>query len=565
MTVAANESAPITTSLVGQELIDTPLLNKGTAFSEDERRELGLLGLLAPHVDTLDEQVARGYEAFCAEPSNLDKHIYLRQLQDENETLFYRLLLDHIEEMMPIVYTPVVGEACQKFSHIYRRPRGVFISYPDRNAMDEILANVDRPVDVIVVTDGERILGLGDQGAGGMGIPIGKLSLYTLCGGIEPSRTLPMLLDLGTNNQERLDDPRYLGWRHERIKGAEYDAFVERFVEAVLRRFPNVLLQWEDFASVDAAPILARYRDRLCTFNDDIQGTAAVTTGTILAAVAAAGGELARQRFVMLGAGSAGVGISLQMMQAMVSEGISQDDARRNLYVLDADGLLVDSRSNLSDVHRQVAHPAAHLADWDCQPASPISFADVVRNAKPTILVGATGQSGAFTEPIIREMARHVERPIIFPLSNPTSRVEATPEDLLHWTDGKALVATGSPFAPVKYKGATHVIAQCNNSYVFPAMGLGILASGARRVSDAMFMAAAMTLRDVSPAIDDPHASLLPALTDIRNVGRRMAMAVARQAQQDGVAEKMTDDQLNARIDQTMWTPAYRKTVRASS
>jgi malate dehydrogenase (oxaloacetate-decarboxylating) len=541
----------------GTDCIEDPLLNKGTAFSEQERRALGLLGLLPPHVDTLAEQAARAYEAFDDEPTDLDKHIFLRQLQDENETLFYRLLLEHVEEMMPIVYTPVVGLACQRFSHIYRRPRGIFISYPERDSMDAILENVKRSIDVIVVTDGERILGLGDQGAGGMGIPIGKLSLYTLCGGIHPARTLPIVLDLGTNNQERLDDPRYIGWRNERIKGAEYDAFVEQFVDAVMRRFPKVLLQWEDFASVDAEPILARYRDRLCTFNDDIQGTAAVTTGTLLAAVAAAGGKLTEQKFVMLGAGSAGVGISGQLMQAMIQEGVSATDAQSRFFLIDRDGLLHTGRTDLDQVHQQLAQPVENLKDWDCDPSSAIGLADVVRNAQPNVLVGATGQSGAFTEEVIREMAQHAKRPVIFPLSNPTSRAEATPADLLQWTDGRAVIATGSPFAPVDYHGVTHTIAQCNNSYIFPAMGLGILASGAERVTDSMFMAAAIALSEKSPALADPTASLLPPLSTIREVSRHIALAVAAAAQEAGAAPATSSDELATRVEETMWTPEY--------
>lgn len=542
---------------MGIQRIEDPLLNKGTAFTEAERRQFGLLGLLPPHVETLDEQVARAYEAFGTKTSDIERHIFLRVLQDENETLFYRLLLDHVEEMMPIVYTPVVGLACQQFSHIYDRPRGIFIAYPNRDAMDEILANVKRDIDVIVVTDGERILGLGDQGAGGMGIPIGKLSLYSLCGGIHPAKTLPIVLDLGTNNQERINDPRYIGWRHERIKGQEYDDFVEVFVQAVMKRFPNVLLQWEDFASVDAQRLLARYRDRLCTFNDDIQGTAAVTTGTILAAIAATGGKLTDQRFVMLGAGSAGVGISEQLIRTMVRDGMSEADARQRFHLIDRDGLLHDGRKDLDEVHRPLAQHYADLKSWDCDLTKPIPFADVVRNAKPTVLVGATGQGGAFTEPIIREMAKHAPRPVIFPLSNPTARAEATPKDLLDWTDGKAIVATGSPFAPVDYKGATHTIAQCNNSYIFPAMGLGILASKAKRVSDGMFMAAAVALKEKSPALADPTASLLPPLHNIREVTRHIALAVAQEAQEEGWADKTSPAELEKRIGDTMWTPSY--------
>jgi malate dehydrogenase (oxaloacetate-decarboxylating) len=548
---------PLAVQLSGGALIDAPLLNKGTAFTQSERVDFGLLGLLPPHIESLAEQVARAYDAFCAESSDLDKHIFLRQLQDENETLFYRLLLEHTAEMMPIIYTPVVGEACQQFSEIYRRPRGVFIAYPERDSLDQILENVKRDIDVIVVTDGQRILGLGDQGAGGMGIPIGKLSLYSLCGGIHPARTLPIVLDVGTNNQDRLADPRYIGWRHERIEGDAYFDFIEQFVAAVMRRFPHVLLQWEDFASVNAEPILERYRDRLCTFNDDIQGTAAVTTGTILAAVAAAGGSLEDQRFVMLGAGSAGVGISEQLIRTMIRDGISEADARGRFYVLDRGGLIHKGRSDLDEVHRPIAQDVAQLRDWDCDVASPVTFADVVRNVRPTVLVGATGQPGVFTQDIVREMAKHAERPIIFPLSNPTSRAEATPADLLQWTDGRAIVATGSPFDPVQYNNVTHTIAQCNNSYIFPAMGTAILATNTRRVTDEMFMAAAIALKECSPATKDPHAPLLPSLADIRQVSRHIALAVAREAQQQGVAQSTSPEQLEQLIDDTMWMPQY--------
>ncbi|MCO6044289.1 NAD-dependent malic enzyme [Aeoliella sp. ICT_H6.2] len=537
--------------------IEDPVLNKGTAFSDEERKQYLLTGLLPPHVESLVEQVDRVYEAFSDEPTDLHKHVFLRSVQDENETVFYRLLLDHVEEMMPLVYTPVVGQACEKFSHIYRRARGVFVAYPNRDSMDDVFAHIQRDIDVIVVTDGERILGLGDQGAGGMGIPIGKLSLYSLCGGVHPARTLPVLLDLGTNNTERIEDPRYIGWRNERIKGEEYDEFIELFVEAVKKRFPNVLLQWEDFASVDAERILERYRDQLCTFNDDIQGTAAVTSGTVWAAVEASGGKLADQRFVMLGAGSAGVGITEQLVRAIVATGLSEADARKKFYVIDRDGLLHQGRSDLDDVHRPLAQQTADLTGWGCDLSKPITLEDVVRNAKPTVLIGVTGQAGAFTEEVVREMARHAERPVIFPLSNPTSRAEATPADLLAWTDGRAIIATGSPFDPVEHAGKTHIIAQCNNSYIFPAMGLGILASGAKRVTDNMFMVAAKALKECSPALSDPTTSLLPPLHTIRETARHIAMAVAKQAQLDGVAPECSDEELEVRCTQTMWTPAY--------
>ena len=545
-------------SLTGQALLDMPLLNKGTAFSEDERHELGLMGLLPPHVETIQEQVERCYESFQLEPTNLEKHIYLRGLQDTNETLFYRLVLDYIAEMLPIIYTPVVGEACQQFSEIYRRPRGLFISYPEREQMDEILSNCALDdVEVIVVTDGERILGLGDQGAGGMGIPVGKLSLYTAIGGIDPTTTLPITLDVGTNNHDRLEDPNYIGWRNERITGDDYDKFIETFVTAIQKAFPNVLLQFEDFASRHASPILAKYRDRLCTFNDDIQGTAAVTTGTILAAAAATGKKLDDHRIVMLGAGSAGIGISNQLVATMVATGMDEEEARSRFFVIDSHGLIHDGRTGLAPYKIPFQQKLTDLAGWDRAAGDEISFEDTVKNAKPTILVGVTGQPGVFTEQVVKEMAAHCDRPIIFPLSNPTSRCEADPQDLITWTEGKAIMATGSPFAPVVYEGQEYPIAQCNNSYIFPAMGLGVLAVGANRVTDEMFMAAAIALKEFSPAVKNPQGELLPPLSDLRKLARHIAIAVATKAQEQGIAEKTSEQEIEQRVDAKMWHPIY--------
>ncbi len=405
-------------------------------------------------------------------------------LQDINETLFYRVLLDHLAEMMPIIYTPTVGLACERFSHILRRPRGLFISYAERDQIGAILENAASPrVEVIVVTDRERILGLGDQGAGGMGIPIGKLSLYTACGGIHPATTLPILLDVGTNNAERLRDPLYIGWRHERVGGQDYDDFVEAFVQAVKQKFPRVLLQWEDFAQAHAGPLLERYRDQLCTFNDDIQGTAAVTTGTLLAAVALAGGSLSEPRVAILGAGSAGCGIAEQLVAAMIREGLTEAEGRARFFLIDRPGLLHDGLPGLQTFQRRLAQTKDRVARWRSAEGQPITMLDVVKNGRPTILIGTSGQPGTFTEEIVRAMSEYVERPIIFPLSNPTSRAEATPADLIAWTAGRALIATGSPFEDVTYDGRRFPIAQCNNSYVFPGLGLGILASGAQRVA----------------------------------------------------------------------------------
>ena len=469
------------------DLLDTPLLNKGTAFSEEERDKFGLHGLLPPHIEELNEQVLRAYEAYQRENNDLDRHIYLRALQDTNEVLFYRLLLDHIEEMMPIVYTPVVGQACQQFSHIYRRPRGLFISYPLRDSIPALLQNrPNRQVDVIVVTDGERILGLGDQGVGGLGIPIGKLSLYSLIGGIHPERTLPIILDVGTNNAERLNDPEYLGWRHERIVGQKYFDFVDRFVQAVKQELPQTCLQWEDFATPHARPILERYRDQLLTFNDDIQGTAAVAVGAILGAVKVTGKSLKDQQIAMFGAGSAGIGVADGLRAAMKSEGLSEEEARSRFWFVDRDGLLHSGRKDLSPEQSNYAQPEERVSGWTRTFNGHVGLADVIGNIEATILIGLSTAGGAFKEAIVREMARKVERPIIFPLSNPTTKSEATADDLIRWTEGRALVATGSPFAPVNYRGRTIPIAQCNNVYIFPAIGLGVVASGARRVSDAI-------------------------------------------------------------------------------
>ena len=541
----------------GTDLLDRPGLNKGTAFTEDERNALDLQGLLPPDVESLDEQVARAYEAYQRKKDDLDRHIYLRALQDTNEVLFYRLLLEHIEEMTPMVYTPVVALGCQQFSHIYRRPRGLFISYPQRDSIRTMLRNrPNRGIDVIVVTDGERILGIGDQGAGGLGIPIGKLSLYTLIGGIRPERTLPIVLDVGTNNVDRLKDPEYLGWRHERVTGDAYFAFVDQFVQAVKQELPDTCLQWEDFATPHARPLLERYRDQLLTFNDDIQGTAAVALGAILGAVKVAGTPLKEQRVVMLGAGSAGIGVADLLRAAMQDAGLSDEDARRRFCFVDKDGLLHSGRTDLTAEQRVYAQPRERVSDW-VSGGNRIELADVVRKAEPDILIGLSTAYGAFTEAIVREMARKVERPIIFPLSNPTSKSEATAEDLIRWTDGRALVATGSPFAPVSHGGREIPIAQCNNIYIFPAVGLGVVASRARRVTDAMILAAARALGEESPALTEPSAALLPTLPQLRDVAAHIATAVGRQAQRDGVAPKTSDAELRKRVAATQWTPAY--------
>ncbi len=543
---------------VGHTLLDHPLLNEGSAFSESDRQRLGLLGLLPYHCSTIDEQLVRVYGNYQRKSNDLERYIFLTALQDRNETLFYRLLQKHITEMMPIIYTPTVGEGCRRYSHVFRRPRGLYVSYPYRNQIPTLLDNAPNlAVDVIVVTDGERILGLGDLGVGGMGIPVGKLSLYTLCAGIHPATTMPIMLDVGTDNRELLDDPLYLGWRHERIRGQEYDDFIDAFVQAVTQKFPNVLLQWEDFSKHNAPRILERYRDRLCTFNDDIQGTGAVTVAGLMAAAKVTKTKLSEHRIVILGAGSSANGIADQIVAAMQVEGTSRVDAAKSIWLIDSKGLVHDSRPIDEPFKKKYAQPCEMTANWKLDDASAISFADVVHNVRPTILIGTSAQAGAFTEAIVREMAKHVERPIIFPLSNPTSRSEATPVDLFKWTDDRALVATGSPFAPVETSRGAVRIGQCNNSFIFPGVGLGVIASGARRVTDAMFVAAARVLSNFAPATHDENAALYPNLEDVRDISQSVALAVAVEAHHSDLARIADLDQLAQNIESRMWRVGY--------
>lgn len=555
---------PLYIPYAGPILLEFPLLNKGSAFTEEERSHFNLHGLLPEAVETIEEQVERAYRQYQDFKNDNDKHIYLRNIQDTNETLFYRLLDSHLSEMMPIIYTPTVGEACEHFSDIYRRARGLFISYPNRDRIDDMLQNATKQnVKVIVVTDGERILGLGDQGIGGMGIPIGKLSLYTACGGISPAYTLPVVLDVGTNNPQRLNDPLYMGWRHPRISGEEYHAFVEEFIQAVKRRLPNVLLQFEDFAQKNAMPLLNRYRDEICSFNDDIQGTAAVTVGTLIAASRAAGSQLSYQKIVFLGAGSAGCGIAEQIIAQTQREGLSEELARSRVFMVDRFGLLTDGMPNLLPFQTKLVQKRENLKNWDTD-NEVLSLLDVVRNVKPDILIGVSGQTGLFTEEIIREMHKHCPRPIVMPLSNPTSRVEATPQDIIAWTEGNALVATGSPFDPVVWKDKIYPIAQCNNSYIFPGIGLGVIASGASRITDEMLMSASETLAKHSPLVTNGEGLVLPELKDIHTVSRAIAFAVGKMAQQQGVAVKTSADALQQAIDDNFWMPEYRNYRRTS-
>jgi malate dehydrogenase (oxaloacetate-decarboxylating) len=564
-----DRSRVIETALSGYELLNDPLLNKGTAFSEPERDVFELHGLLPPYVTSLDLQVERRLDAFRGLSSDLQKYVFLRGLQDTNETLFYALLARHIEELMPIVYTPTVGLGCQYFSHIFRKPRGLFLSYPLKERVRDILSNPRfDAVDAIVVSDGERILGLGDQGAGGMGIPIGKLALYTACAGLHPSTTLPILLDVGTDNRELLADPLYIGWRHERIRGADYDAFVAAFVEAVRARWPHVLLHWEDFALRNANRLLAQYRDRLCSFNDDIQGTAAIAVGAILSAINVTGLPLTEQRVAVLGAGSAGTGICALLMRAMVEDGLAEREARKRFYLVDRDGLLLEGMPGLQPFQIAFARRREDVAAWEVESAGHIDLADVATNASPTLLIGTSGQAHAFSENVVRAMAAKVQRPIIFPLSNPTERSEATPAELLAWTEGRAVIGTGSPFPPATRDGRAFRVDQTNNAYVYPGIGLGAIAVSARAVSDGMFLAAARAIAGLSPAKRDPRSNLLPPLAELRQVSLQVATAVAKHAVSENLAEPVSEDNLVANIRAKMWEPVYapyRRLPKSSS
>jgi malate dehydrogenase (oxaloacetate-decarboxylating) len=544
-------------SLSGFDLINSPRRNKGTAFSDHERDIFDLHGLLPPHVGSLDEQVERRLAALRSQPDSFGKYSFLRDLQDTNETLLYALLVRYVEEMLPLVYTPTVGEGCQRFSEIWRKPRGLFLSYPNKDRIERILSH-RRYDDVkcIVVSDGERILGLGDQGAGGMGIPIGKMALYTALGGIHPEHCLPIFLDVGTDNEERLKNPLYIGWDHHRVRGQEYDDFVDVFVQAVKKRWPHVLLQWEDFAGSNAARLLARYRDQLCTFNDDIQGTAAVATATLLSAINVTGIPAEEQKIVVVGFGTAGIGITNLMAQFMQERGLSQEEAHKRFYAIDRYGLITEDSKDLRLEQKPYARKQEEVQAWRSA-SGEISLLDVIAHAKPSVLIGVSGQPGAFTEAAVREMAKHVARPIIFPLSNPTSRSEAVPQDLLNWTDGRALIGTGSPFEPVTVGGKKIHIDQTNNSYVFPGLALGIIASKAKRVTDGMIMAAAKELARLAPTQKDKQASLLPSLSDSRELSRTIALAVGKQAIRDGQAQVGGEGELEDEVHANIWEPVY--------
>ncbi|QTE28214.1 NAD-dependent malic enzyme [Pengzhenrongella sicca] len=548
-------SPPATAST--ERLLHDPLLARGTAFTPAERTALGLHGLIPPAVEDLQQQVDRAYVSFRAQNTDIRRHINVRALQDSNEVVFYELIRQHVGELLPIVYTPTVGEACERFSAIYRRPRGLFVSYLQRGHLREVLRNRPRrDVDVVVVTDGQRILGLGDQGIGGLGIPIGKLSLYTALGGIDPARTLPIVLDVGTDNADRLADPAYLGWRHHRVGGADYDAFVDEFVEAVRAELPDVLLQWEDFATEHALPLLERYRERLLTFNDDIQGTAAVVVAALTAACVATSSAVRDQRIVMVGAGSAGVGVCEQIVRTMIAQGDTDAQARARIQVVDAVGLLTDDRTDLSPAQRRLAQPAAAVRAWWPADGAPDLLA-VVQHARPTALLGLSTAAGAFTEAVVRAMAGAARRPIIMPLSNPTSHSEADPQDLADWTGGAALVATGSPFPPMRTARGEVAVAQCNNIYVFPAIGLAAVAIGARRITDPMLTAAADAIARNATIHTDPRGAVLPALDRLADVAIDVAIAVATAAIADGSADPRSPEDIERLVRAARWLPGY--------
>jgi malate dehydrogenase (oxaloacetate-decarboxylating) len=537
-------------------------LNKGTAFSAEERKGLGLTGLLPPDISTLGTQVKRAYIQYEHLPDALSKNIYLTALHDRNEVLFYKLFSEHLREMIPIVNDLTVGRAMEQYHHECRPPRGVYLSIDHADAIEEAFANLgvgSGDIDLILATDAEQILGIGDWGVGGIEVSIGKLAIYTAAGGVDPTRVIPVMLDVGTNRENLLDDPTYIGNRHTRVRGERYDAFIEAYVNVVTKLFPNALLQWEDFAPGNGRRILEKYRDRICTFNDDMQGTGAITLAAAISAVRVCGTPLRNQRVVILGAGTAGVGVADQIRDAMARQGPSKDDAARRFWLVDRQGLLTTGMAGqLRDYQLAYARPTTESKGWK-HDGNGISLAEVVRRVKPTMLIGASTTSGSFTEAIIKEMAAHTERPIIFALSNPPARAEANPADLIAWTEGRALIATGSSFAPVTYKGLTYVIAQVNNAMLYPGLALGAIVSRASRISDGMFAAAANAVSSLV-TVRQPGASLLPQIDDLRSVSLTVAVAVAEAASAEGLAEVKFSDFVQ-QVQDAMWQPEYRPII----
>lgn len=556
----------IETSLSGKPLLTTPQLNKGTAFTYEERKEFGLLGKLPHRVETLEEQSKRAYLQYSSYTTRLQQNIYLNNLHDKNQILFYKLLYKHVGEMLPTIYTPIVGTAVKRFSHEYRQPRGLYIAHSDKNYIEEIINNRSNPeIDLIVVTDGEGVLGIGDQGIGGMDIPVAKLMVYSLCGGIDPTRTLPVFLDVGTNNQDLLNDPMYLGCRHPRINNTAYDDFILTFVNAIRKHFPNAFLHWEDFGRGNARRILDQFQDELCTFNDDIQGTGAVTLSALLAACEVNDSKLKDQRIVVFGAGSAGTGISDQIVDALLREGLSLEEAYQRFWLIDRHGLLLNSDADLTDAQKPYARHADELSSWFINEKTHASLTDTVRHVKPTILIGCSAQTGAFSQDIIETMSQTCDRPIIFPLSNPDEKCEAQPADILKWSLGKALIATGTAFPAIEYQNRMVQIAQCNNALVFPGIGLGVLAVDATRLTKDMILAASQTLCSFAPCKKDSFLPLLPSLDDAQIVAKAIAVAVAQCAINSGHAQKNQDMDLNKLIEESFWEPRYLPFRKSSS
>jgi malate dehydrogenase (oxaloacetate-decarboxylating) len=554
------DAAEWRTQLRGRAVLSDPRLNKGVAFTPAEREELGLVGLLPPRTLTLDQQADRAYRQYARQPSDLSKNLFLTALQDRNEVLFYRLLSDHLPEMLPIVYTPTVADAIRRYSHEYRRPRGIYLSVDDPEGVEDALrASGMGPdeVDIVVATDAQGILGIGDWGVGGIGIAIGKLTVYTAAAGINPSRTLAVMLDVGTDRQELLDDPFYLGIGHPRVDREHYDTFIDRYVTSATKLFPHALLHWEDFGTSNARRILQRYRSQILTFNDDMQGTGAVNVAAVLSACDVTGTPLTEHRVVVFGPGTAGIGIADQLRDAMVHAGATVDDATRRIWCVGEHGLLTDDQADVADFQRPYARPADEVSNWPWDEVlAGVGLAEVVRRVKPSILIGTSGQPGAFTEDVVREMAAHVQWPLIMPMSNPTTLAEAVPADLLAWTEGRALVATGSPFAPVTYRGTTYDIAQANNALIFPGLGLGVIVAQATRVTDGMLAAAARAVAGIVD-LETPGAALLPQVSGLRATSMAVALAVARQAQVDGVAGVELPTHLATAVARSVWLPHY--------
>jgi malate dehydrogenase (oxaloacetate-decarboxylating) len=564
MTASVNTKI-IQTTLKGKEILSNPFLNKGVAFSKKEREELGLEGLLPPHVLSLEEQAKRAYEQYSARTTNLFKNGLLYDLYNRNVVLFYRLLKDHLSEMLPIIYTPTVGEAIEQYSHVYRRPGGMYLSINDPEGVEAAFRNLGQPkngIDLIVVTDSESILGIGDQGVGGINIAIGKLAVYTAAAGIDPSRVLPVVLDVGTNNQSLMEDPFYVGNKFPRVRGERYDEFIDLFVSTARTFFPEVLLHWEDLGNVNARNILEKYGEKILTFNDDIQGTGAVTLAAVMSALKLTGVPLKEQRIVVFGPGAAGIGNADQIAEAMNIEGLSKEEAYDRFWAVDYRGLLTDDNSDVLKFQKPYARRAEEVREWERNEDGIISLMEVVKRVKPTILIGTSGQVGAFTEEIVREMAKHVERPIIMPMSNPTSLAEAVPADLIQWTDGKVLMATGSPFENVVYNGVSYEIGQSNNAFVFPGLGLGSIVAKAEVISKGMFAAAANAVAKMSDS-NKPGAPLLPSITKLQEVSEYVAIEVAKAAIAEGIAKaniNMVD--VEKAVANAMWKPEYKEVKR---